>query len=54
VSDYTQASKLFAQMLEIGIPKSTDYKEVSSIYDQVRLQPNSTISMWSAAADLKI
>lgn len=44
--DYAQARKLFAQMSERGIPLSTvtfnslisfetDYKEVSSIYDQV-------------------
>jgi pentatricopeptide repeat protein len=63
--DYTQARKLFAQMPERGIPQSTvtfnslmsfeaDYKEVSSIYDQVLLQLNSTISMWCAVTDLKI
>ncbi|KAI5001513.1 hypothetical protein ZWY2020_026163 [Hordeum vulgare] len=45
--DYTQARKLFAQMPERGIPQSTvtfnslmsfeaDYKEVSSIYDQMQ------------------
>ena len=44
--DYAQARKLFTQMSERGIPLSTvtfnslmsfetDYKEVSSIYDQV-------------------
>jgi pentatricopeptide repeat protein len=44
--DYVRARKLFAQMSERGIPLSTvtfnslmsfetDYKEVSSIYDQV-------------------
>lgn len=54
--DYTQARKLFAQMPERGIPQSTvtfnslmsfeaDYKEVSSIYDQVLPQINSTISI---------
>ena len=59
--DYTQARKLFAQMPERGIPQSTvtfnslmsfeaDYKEVSSIYDQVL----STITMSCAATDLKI
>jgi pentatricopeptide repeat protein len=63
--DYTQARKLFAQMPERGIPQSAvtfnslmsfeaDYKEVSSIYDQVLLQRNSTISIWSAATDWKI
>ena len=44
--DYARARKLFAQMSERGIPLSTvtfnslmsfetDYKEVSSVYDQV-------------------
>jgi hypothetical protein len=52
-------------MPERGIPQSAvtfnslmsfeaDYKEVSSIYDQVLLQRNSTISIWSAATDWKI
>lgn len=52
--DYAQARKLFAQMSERGIPLSTvtfnslmsfetDYKEVSSIYDQVHPQLKCTI-----------